>query len=97
LFNVGGTIVGFIACLTIQMGFYYLYYWPRKMEIDSKRVFFLCFLPYVIIGAVAYFSVSFISIGESCVITGGVKEIIFAVIFIILSFIVMPKKDKTYL
>lgn len=97
LFNVGGTVVGFIAYLAIQMGFYYLYYWPRKMEIDSKRVFFKCFLPYVIIGAVAYFSVSFISIGESCIISGGVKGIIFATLFALATWVVMPKEEKTYL
>ena len=54
-YQVGGTVLGFVAYLLIQLGFYYLYYWPRKMNIDSFKVFYYSFGPYVLLGTIAYF------------------------------------------
>lgn len=48
--QIGGTIVGYGAYLIIQLVFYYTYYWPRKMGIDSRRVFFRSFLPATLCG-----------------------------------------------
>jgi len=48
--QIGGVVIGFVVYTMIQMLFYYLYYWRRKMNINSRRVFFYSFLPYVLSG-----------------------------------------------
>lgn len=54
-YQVGGTVLGFVVYFIIQLGFYYLYYWPRKMNISSAKVLLYSFGPYVLIGLIAYF------------------------------------------
>jgi O-antigen/teichoic acid export membrane protein len=49
-YQIGGVVIGFVAYTLIQMLFYYLYYWRKKMSIRSQRVFFYSFLPYVVSG-----------------------------------------------
>jgi O-antigen/teichoic acid export membrane protein len=49
-YQIGGVVIGFVAYTLIQMLFYYLYYWRKKMSISSRRVFFYSFLPYVVSG-----------------------------------------------
>ena len=52
-FEVGGTVIGYGIYGLIQILFYYLYYWPKKMHIDSGKVFKCSFLPSVMAGVVA--------------------------------------------
>jgi O-antigen/teichoic acid export membrane protein len=54
-YQVGGTVLGFVAYEFIQLGFYYFYYWPRKMQISSSRVMFYSLGPYVLLGTLAFF------------------------------------------
>lgn len=54
-YQVGGTVLGFVAYLFIQLSFYYLYYWPRKMNISSVKVLCYSFGPYVLLGTIAYY------------------------------------------
>ena len=54
-YQVGGTVFGFVAYVIIQLGFYYLYYWPRKMKISSSRVMLYSLGPYVLLGTIAFF------------------------------------------
>ena len=51
-YQIGGVVIGFVVYTMIQMLFYYLYYWRRKMNIRSQRVFFYSFLPYVVSGLI---------------------------------------------
>ena len=49
-YGVGGTILSYgIYCL-IQILFYYLYYWPKKMNLNSKKIFLSSFLPSLLTG-----------------------------------------------
>lgn len=59
-YEIGGVCIAFAIYAVIQLVFYYIYYWPRKMGIDSARVLTKCFLPYVVIGIVLYYIVHFI-------------------------------------
>lgn len=52
-FEVGGTVIGYGVYGLIQVLFYYIYYWPKKMHIDSLKVFKYSFLPSVITGIIA--------------------------------------------
>lgn len=56
-YQIGGVCIAFAVYMAIQMVFYYCYYWPRRMGIDSARVFRSCFLPSVLIGVVSMLAV----------------------------------------
>lgn len=51
--EVGGTVIGYGIYGVIQILFYYLYYWPQKMHINSGKVFRYSFFPSVMAGIVA--------------------------------------------
>ena len=96
-YQVGGTVIGYLIYNIIQIGFYYLYYWPRKMDINSGKVFFNCFVPYAFIGGVAMFIVSFINVSDSCFRNGIVKGLVFALLYIIATWAILPKQEKKYM
>ena len=52
-FEVGGTVIAYGIYGLIQILFYYLYYWPKRMHIDSRKVFRSSFFPSVATGIVA--------------------------------------------
>ena len=56
-YGVGGVIVALAIYSIIQIVFFYVYYWPTVMEIDSFRVFRHSFSPFVVVGIIAYFIV----------------------------------------
>ena len=95
-YQVGGTVLGFIAYLIVQLGFYYLYYWPRKMNINSFKVLYYSFGPYVLLGAIAYFICSMLPKMEnhwiSLVMTGGVFTVIYSIGVLLLS----NKNDRQF-
>ena len=55
-FDLGGVVIAFVVYSVIQIGFYYIYYWPRKMGINSWRVFSRDFIPFVLAGIAAFFA-----------------------------------------
>ena len=96
-YQVGGTVIGYVAYILVQMGFYYFYYWPRKMEIDSTKVFGSCFAPYAIIGALSMAVVSLVNISDINLWNGLAKGLLFAALYVATTWIVMPKNEKSYL
>lgn len=95
-YGVGGTVGAFVFYLMIQLGFYYLYYWPKKMQINSWRVFYYSFGPAVGIGGVAYYVTRHIPIDLSVWPKFFVNGIIFMMIFGVLSLIMLNRKDKAF-
>ena len=49
-YQVGGTVIAFAIYITIQLSFYYTYWWPKHMKINSWLVFTRCFAPFCFIG-----------------------------------------------
>ena len=96
-YQVGGTVIGYVVYILVQMGFYYLYYWPRRMEINSTRVFGKCFLPYAIVGGVSMLAASIINFSGSNMWNGLMKGIIFALLFMLTTWCIIPKDEKKYL
>ena len=95
-YEVGGTVLGFVAYLLIQLGFYYLYYWPRKMNIDSFKVLYYSFGPYVLLGTMAFFICSMLPKMENhwinLLLTGGVFSVIYSIGVLLFS----NKNDKQF-
>ena len=59
IFDVGGTIIAYGIYGLIQVLFYYLFYWPKRMHIDSGKVFKYSFSPSVITGFLVMLLVRF--------------------------------------
>ena len=95
-YQIGGAVMGFAIYGAVQMLFYYLYYWPRKMDISSWRVFYYSFAPYLLLGIVGYYTLSFLPHCSNhwlslCIRGGG-----FCVIYLIVVYLLANRKDKEF-
>ena len=96
-YQVGGTVLGFVAYLIIQLGFYYLYYWPRKMNINSLRVLFYSFGPYVILGVIAYYMCMILPNTENHWINLLLLEGAFTLVYMSGVLLLSNKNDRRFL
>ena len=96
-YQVGGTVIGFVVYDVIQLGFYYMYYWPRKMNIRSSKVLFYSHGPYVLLGAIVYFICKAIPNIDNhwmnLIVMGGV----FTVIYIVGVLLLLNENDKKFI
>lgn len=53
-YNIGGVYIAFVIYMLIQLGLYYIYYWPRIMHLNSRKIFQICFIPFVLIVILSY-------------------------------------------
>lgn len=96
-YQIGGVVIAFIAYLLIQLLFYYLYYWPKKMAINSGKVFMKSFSPYVVLGTGLYFITNMlVTIKTSTLVIFLIKGSVFAILFIAFTFLLLNKQDKSY-
>lgn len=96
-FQTGGVVWAFVIYLAIQLGFYYLYYWPVKMSINSRRVFFSSFLPFIVIGLIVALPIMFIPWGfTSRIMAFGCKGCLFSLLFISLTIVILSKEDRIF-
>lgn len=97
-FQIGGVVIAFIAYLLVQLVFFYVYYWPKKMKINSVKVLFGSFMPYVLLGTAIYWLVNeVITFQASTFVLFLVKGSVFAILFILLVFFLLNKQDKSYI
>ncbi|MEP0713194.1 MAG: hypothetical protein ABJC55_14850, partial [Algoriphagus sp.] len=52
--NVGAAVLGYLAYMLIQIGFFYIYYIPKVLNLDSLKIFFGAFTPSVIASVFAF-------------------------------------------
>lgn len=95
--HIGGTIVGYGVYGLCQIVFYYVYYWPRKMGIDSKRVFTKSFLPYAVTGALLAAALFHVNLPVNHLVSFLAKGILFAIAYLIATWLLMDKEDKTFI
>lgn len=96
-YQIGGTVIGFVIYCIIQLLFYYLYYWPKKMRINSLRVLTTCFMPYVILGGLSFFIISMIDHGFDVWMTFFIKGLTFTILFCLITWLILDKSDKSFL
>lgn len=100
-YQIGGVCIAFVVYLLIQLLFFYCYYWPRKMKINSFRVFNKCFFPSVLTGIISLFFVHYgikRLIGfESVFITFLCEGVTFAFLYVTFTYIfILNKEDKDF-
>lgn len=95
-YNIGGVCIAFAVYCIIQLLFFYFYYWPKKMGINSAKVLFGCFLPYALLGAILYFLIQWIDFSNKPIVMFLMKGLIFGVLFIVLTICLLSKNDKVF-
>ena len=93
-YNIGGVCIAFAVYMLIQLGFYYFYYWPKRMKINAVIVFSKSFFPYVLTGLCALLVTNMIKI-ESVLISFLSKGIIFLLLYSLSVFSFLTKEDKS--
>lgn len=96
-FLVGGAVFGVVIYQIVQVSFYYFYYWPQKMKIDSLKVFTQDFLPYLIIALIATLACYITPRTSSHIINIFLYGCIFTLLFIFLTYLSLNKTDKEFL
>lgn len=96
-FKVGGTIIGYIVYLIGQLGFYYLYYWPRKMQIDSWKVFQKSYAPYLLTGLVISWGCRYLNISGNVWLEFFLKGSLFSFLYMGTVFLMLSNHDKHFI
>ena len=95
--QIGGTVIAFAIYMIIQIGFYYLYYWPKKMKINSLRVFLTSFFPFVILGILLYFSIDLIRPFDNILGAFLFKSSVFTFLYAVISCSLLNRADRMFL
>lgn len=97
IYDVGATVIGYLVYCMIQILFYYFYYWPKVMKINSMKVFLSSFAPYMCIGAllcVGLRSLSFEDLNTWIVLL--LKGSCFGMLYIFMTYFAIDKQDKEF-
>lgn len=97
-YQVGGVVLGFCAYMLIQMLFYYIYYYPRKMKIDSRRVLLHSLLPYVACGVALFLIINqVLAFHYPPLWNFLLKGTLFAVVYGAFALAISTKTDRAYI
>lgn len=95
-YQVGGVVIGFAVYGSVQMLFFYLYYWPVKMNISSWRVIYYSFGPYVLLGVIGYFACRLLPQFESHWANFFVQGMAFTIIYMSAWLLMSTKDDREF-
>lgn len=96
-YDIGGVCIAFAVYMVIQLGFYYLYYWPKKMSINSSYVFSRSFLPFVIIGITVCCFSFYLPSTENALIDFIIRGLIFTGVYALFVWLMLSKQDRQFL
>lgn len=96
VYKIGGTVIGYGIYCVIQMSFYYLYYWPQKMKIDSWRVFKYSYVPYFLLGGLLACVCSCLNFVDNQWASFFIKGLTFATTYIIITIVLLSKNDRIF-
>lgn len=96
-YQIGGVCIAFAVYMLIQMLFYYCYYWPVKMKINSVRVFSKCLMPYTVLGASLYVLLSFVDLHVPTLVTFIIKGVLFLVLYGVMTYMFLNRTDRLFL
>lgn len=96
-FEVGGVGIATVVYSVMQMLFYYFYYWPIVMKIDSWRIFKTIFVPVVLMGGAACFLTMLIPGFKNSWLHILQSGIIFFILFGTMIWFYLNKDDRKFL
>ncbi|WP_194776385.1 lipopolysaccharide biosynthesis protein [Pararhodonellum marinum] len=84
-FNVGAAVIGYLAYMLIQIGFFYLYYIPRVLSLNSRKIFFGGFFPSLLGAVIALFLAHYLGVWmdfKNPIVGISFNSVVFVVLFI---------------
>lgn len=96
-YEIGGVCIAFVIYMVIQISFYYVYYWPKKMKINSLKIFMTSFSPFVLSGYVIYIISTNLNLSDICFVNLFIKGFIFTCLFAFCTFLLLNKNDKNFI
>lgn len=97
VYNVGGTVFAYLAYQLIQILFYYVYYWPRVMKLNSRKIFMHSFFPFFLLGMFLVVIIRVVPISIGVWPSLILKGVVFGVLYFSIVFFTLDKDDKSYL
>lgn len=94
--QIGGTVIAYAVYVILQLLFYYFYYWPRVMKINSWKIFSESFMPYVIAGSGIAILSHYIHFDMPIIVSFFVKGCIFLLLYLILILYLLKPEDKRF-
>lgn len=95
-FQAGGAVIAMIVYNAVQQIFYYTYYWPRILKINSWRIFVRTDVPFLLLGGGLVFVLNRIPHFENHWTNVFVFGIGFAILYLLITYITMNKEDRDY-
>lgn len=96
IYHVGGVIFGHLAYTLVQQTFYWFYFWPKILKINSFRIITRSLSPYVIYGLIAFIIADYTPSQNNCLINLLRSGTEFTIIYIILIAITISKNDRNF-
>lgn len=97
IYAVGATVIGYLVYCMIQILFYYFYYWPKVMKLNSVKVFLSSFAPYMCIGAFLCVGLRYLSFEDLNIwFVLLLKGSCFGILYIVMTYFVIDKQDKEF-
>ena len=95
-YEMGGVCIAFVVYCVLQLLFYYLYYWPYKMKINSIVIFKSCFIPFVILGAFLYSLFQMIHLEDNLLLLLVIKGGLFVILYGVLVWFIINENDRKF-
>lgn len=97
-YQIGGVVIAFCIYVVMQLLFYYLYYWPRKMKIDSWKVFSESFAPAVATGSILVIAGNIWKLHDiPTSLSLIIKATLFSIFFAVGTYLFFNKEDKAFI
>lgn len=96
-YQAGGAIVSMVAYNSVQQIFYYTYYWPKILKIDSLKIFLQTDVPYILLGVIVVVAINNIPHFENSWINVFTFGCLFAIVYLAVAYFILKKEDRTYL
>lgn len=96
-YDVGATVIGYCVYCLIQILFYYLYYWPKRMKLNSLQIFFNSFFPFVLVGCVLSLLICYLINDMGVWQRLILKGITFFVTYSVVVWLIIPEDDKIFI
>lgn len=96
-YEVGGVVIGTIVYNVAQMLFYYSYYLPRILKVNSKQILFRYVVPVTIVGLIMWLVIICIPHFESYWISTFALGALFTLLYGVFMIVYLNKSDKQFI
>ena len=96
-FQAGGAVLAMIVYNLVQQVFYYTYYWPRILKINSLRILLKTDIPFLLIGAIVVIILKSIPHFENHLVNILIFGGSFAILYFAITYFILSKTDRDYI